>query len=81
MPQPILAKGNARERNHTMSTRDAKSSKKATQDTAKPASGAGTELSKGEQDDLLEEALEETFPASDPMASMHFTSSKKKKKG
>jgi hypothetical protein len=36
------------------------------------------QIEKAEQDDLLEEALEETFPASDPMSSMHFTPEKPK---
>lgn len=37
-----------------------------------------TALPKEEQDELLDEALEESFPASDPMSSMHFTSETKK---
>ncbi len=61
-----------------MATHDPKPVKKS-----KPApektSGKAAGSSKKQEDDLLEEALEETFPASDPMSSMHFTSSKDKK--
>ncbi|MDI7865145.1 hypothetical protein MRS76_24865 [Rhizobiaceae bacterium n13] len=35
------------------------------------------EKKRKEQDDYLEEALEETFPASDPIAPGHVTDSKK----
>ncbi|KAA0690575.1 hypothetical protein DTW90_29550 [Neorhizobium sp. P12A] len=63
-------------RSATMATKDSMSMEKSAQKAGKPAA----EKPKKEQDDLLEEALEETFPASDPMSSMHFTSSKDKKK-
>ncbi len=41
---------------------------------AKPATDA--KAPKAEQDELLTEALEESFPASDPISSMRFTKPK-----
>jgi hypothetical protein len=44
---------------------------------AAPVSEAEARL-KAEQDDLLTEALEESFPASDPVSSLRFTQQKPK---
>jgi hypothetical protein len=62
-----------------MATIDPKSVDKSAQSTAKSSqNSSGKPIA--DEDDLLEEALEETFPASDPMSSMHFTSSNDKSK-
>lgn len=62
-----------------MATQDPKSVDKSAHTTVK-ADQTSSSKPKANEDDLLEEALEETFPASDPMSSMHFTSSKDEKK-
>jgi hypothetical protein len=61
-----------------MAAKDPKSVHKSARSSGKSGKSPSA-TTKAEEDDLLEEALEETFPASDPMSSMHFTSSKDKK--
>jgi hypothetical protein len=60
-----------------MSVKDAQPDPKSAQLSQTDAKTA-EQLEKAEQDDLLVEALEESFPASDPMSSMHFTPDKPK---
>jgi hypothetical protein len=62
-----------------MATQNPKSAGKPASAGKAPPDKAASKPAKAEEDDLLEEALEESFPASDPMSSMHFTSSKDKK--